>query len=97
MTVSIDAKLRKLVRTYAVEKTKLVDVVGTAQMKKEIEEKVLEVSRRYAGEVIEQTGVHPSLTEHEVKGYVENVMQELTDYSHPSTGRREERGEGFKS
>jgi hypothetical protein len=98
LTVSIDAKLRKLVRTSAIEKTKLIDVVGIAQMKKEIEERVLEVSRRYTDEVIEQTGIHPSLTEHEVKGYVENIIQELTDYSHPSARRREEeRGDAFKS
>jgi hypothetical protein len=97
LTVSIDAKLRRLVRTYAIEKIKLIDVVGTAQMKKEIEERVLEVSRRFADEVIEETGVQPSLTEQEVRGYVENVMQELADYSHPSAGRREEEREAFKS
>lgn len=98
LTVSIDAKLRRLVRTYAIEKTKLIDVVGTAQMKKEIEERVLEVSRRYAREVVEQTGVNPSVTEQEVKGYIEKIMQELTDYSHPSARRREEeRGDAFKS
>jgi hypothetical protein len=58
----------------------------------------LEVSRRYTDEVIEQTGIHPSLTEHEVKGYVENIMQELRDHSHPSARRREEeRGDAFKS
>jgi len=91
LTVSIDAKLRRLVRTYAIEKIKLIDVVGTAQMKKEIEERVLEVSRRFADDVIEQTGVHPSLTEQEVRGYVENVMQELTDYSHPSGGEEKKK------
>ena len=98
LTVSVDGNLRKLARTYAIEKTKLIDVVGTAQMKKEIEERVLEVSRRYTNEIIEQTGIHPSLTEQEVKGYVEDVMQELADYRHPSAGRtQEERGDAFKS
>jgi hypothetical protein len=95
LTVSIDAKLRRLVRTYAIEKTKLIDVVGNAQMKKEIEGRVLELSRRYADEVIEQTGVHPSVTEQEMKLYVENVMRELTDHSHPSEKQKEE-GHRFK-
>ena len=97
LTVSIDAKLRRLVRTYAIEKTKLIDVVGNAQMKKEIEGRVLEVSRRYSDDVLEETGVHPSLTEPEVKLYIENVMQELTDYSHPSARRTEEGEQKFKS
>jgi hypothetical protein len=88
LTVSIDTKLRRLVRTYAIEKAKLIDVVGNAQMKREIEGRVLEISRRYSDEVIQQTGVHPSLTEQDVKLYVENVMQELTDYTPPPSSRR---------
>jgi hypothetical protein len=97
LTVSIDTKLRRLVRTYAIEKTKLIDVVGNAQMKKEIEGRVLELSRRYADEVTEETGVQPSVTEQEVKLYMENVMQELTDRAHPSERQRKEGGRGFKS
>ncbi|HEY6757092.1 MAG TPA: hypothetical protein VI037_06850 [Nitrososphaera sp.] len=96
LTVSIDAKLRRLVRTYAIEKTELIDVVGNAQMKKEIEARVLELSRQYTDEVIELTGVHPSLTEHEMKQYVENVVQELTDKGHPSARRTEDGEQGFK-
>jgi hypothetical protein len=57
-------------------------------MKREIEGRVLEISRRYSDEVIQQTGVQPSLTEQDVKLYVENVMQELTDYNPPPTRRR---------
>ena len=96
LIVSIDTKLRRLVRTYAIEKTKLIDVVGIAQMKREIEGRVLELSRRYADDVIDQTGVHPSLTDQEMKLYVESVMQELTDQSHPSA-RQEEEGRDSKA
>src|SRR5215211_3204836 len=97
LTVSIDAKLRRLVRTYAIEKTQLIDVVGNAQMKKEIEARVLELSRRYTDEVTESTGVHPSLTEQDMKTYVENVVQELTDKGHPSARRREDEAHGSKA
>lgn len=89
LTVSIDTKLRKLVRTYAIEKTKLIDAVSLAQVEKEIERRVVELSRHYAQEVTEQTGVQPSLTEQDVKQYVESVMQELADQSHPPVKRRE--------
>jgi hypothetical protein len=97
LTVSIDAKLRRLVRTYAIEKTQLIDVVGNAQMKKEIEARVLELSRRYTDEVIGLTGVHPSVTEQDMKLYVETVVQELTDKGHPSAKRREDGAQGFES
>lgn len=85
ISVSEDDKLRKTIRKNALEETKLLDSIGTAQMGQEIErkvvqieKKVMEMAKENADELEVETGVKPSLEEPDMKKYLEEVMQEVS-------------------
>jgi hypothetical protein len=84
ISVSQDDKLRKIIRKNAIEESKLLDSIGTAQMGQEIEEKVSEIKRKVmemakedADDLETTTGVKPSLEEPDMKKYLEEVMKEV--------------------
>jgi len=70
VSVSQDDKLRRSIRKYVMEDSKLLDSIGTAQMEQEIEKTVLKITKEQQETLTEQTGVEPSLTEDEVKQYL---------------------------
>lgn len=85
MSVSEDDKLRKSIRKNAMEESKLLDSIGTAQMGQEIERKVMQIERKVmemakenADEMEVETGIKPSLEEPDMKKYLEEVMQEVS-------------------
>lgn len=61
-----DSKLRQSIRSFAIEEARLLDSIGTAQM--EIQRKVLQV-------VSTQSAIQPSLTDDDVKEYLQQVMK----------------------
>jgi hypothetical protein len=85
ISVSEDDKLRKTIRKNALEESKLLDSIGTAQMGQEIERKVTQIERKVmemakedADQLELETGVKPSLEEPDMKKYLEEVMQEVS-------------------
>jgi hypothetical protein len=90
VSVSEDAKLRQTIRKKAIEESKLLDSIGTAQMGQEIERKVMEIERKVmeiakqdSGNLEIETGVKPSLNEYEMKKYLEEVLQEVNVIMRP--------------
>jgi hypothetical protein len=85
ISVSEDDKLRKTIRRNALEESKLLESIGTAQMGQEIEsrvmqieKKVMEMAKEDAEELEVETGVKPSLEEPDMKKYLEEVMLEVS-------------------
>lgn len=54
-----------------------MDSIGTAQMEQEIEKKVIGFTRTNQDRMAEETGVQSSLSEDDVKEYLEQVIQEV--------------------
>jgi hypothetical protein len=78
ISISQDSVLRKSIRNSAVEETKkLLDTIGTAQMQKEIQEMVLKVVKEQKDVLIEQSGVQPSISDADMKEYLNMVLQEV--------------------
>jgi hypothetical protein len=78
ISVAQDAKLRKSIQTSTLQQSsKLLDSIGTSQMVKEIEDKVINMTQEDAYSLAQQSGVDPSLTENEMKFYVEKVLEEI--------------------
>jgi hypothetical protein len=55
----------------------LVDNIGTAQMEQEIEKRVLKVAREQQDVLTDQSGIESSLTEEDMKEYLEQVIEEV--------------------
>jgi hypothetical protein len=82
ISISQDVALRKLVRKTAIEESKLLDSIGTAQMEGEIQRKVIVFAKRNQDKMIEETGIASSLTEEEVKEYLEQVINDVVKNQH---------------
>src|SRR5215218_3972521 len=77
ISMSEDVKLRQAIRKSAIDESKLLVSIGSAQMKQKIEKKVLEMAKDHAASMTEQTGVQLSLTEHDMKQYLSTVLKEI--------------------
>ena len=77
ISVAQDSKLRKSIRGFAIEETKLLDSIGTAQMEREIEKKVIGLTKINQNRMAKETGIQSSLSEDDIKGYLKQAIQEV--------------------
>jgi hypothetical protein len=75
--VSQDVKLRQLIRRSAIEEVKFLESIGTAQMEQELQKRVLTIAKKNSDNMIEETGVQPSVSEDDMKKYLEEVLKEI--------------------
>lgn len=77
VSVSLDVSLRKSIRQSVEEHSKFLHGIGSAQMDQRIQEVVLKLTKNFSHKLVEETGIEPSITEVEVKKYVNEVLQEI--------------------
>jgi hypothetical protein len=75
--VSQDTTLRQSIRRSVTEQSKLLDSIGTAHMEQELQSHVLTIARKNSDAMAEETGIETSMTEDDMKDYLEIVMKEL--------------------
>jgi hypothetical protein len=54
-----------------------LDSIGTAQMERELQSRVLTVAKKASDIMTEKTGVEVSMNEDDIKNYLELVMREI--------------------
>lgn len=59
------------------EVANLLDILGTRQMKQEIERRVLITAKEEQSVLVKRTGVELSLTEYDMKQYLGTVLKEI--------------------
>jgi hypothetical protein len=89
VSISADSKLRHSIRKWAIEESRLLGDIGSANMVQTLEKKVSEIAKTNMDTVIETSGVDPSITDDEAKEYLKVVVNEIT---HVHTGDREKSG-----
>ncbi|HEU4446790.1 MAG TPA: hypothetical protein VFR94_19110 [Nitrososphaeraceae archaeon] len=77
VTVSQDTTLRQSIRKSVTEQSKLLDSIGTAHMEQELQSRVLTIAKKNSDALAEECGVETSLTEDDMKDYLEVVINEL--------------------
>lgn len=77
ISVAQDAKLRQSIRKLAVKESKLIDNIGRANFAQQIEKKVLSATKAQQDALKDETGIETSLTEKELKEYLEKVLNEI--------------------
>ena len=75
--VSQDTGLRQSIRRSVTEQSKLLDSIGTAHMEKELQSRVLTVAKKLSDTMTEETGVEASMTDNEIKEYIDLVKNEI--------------------
>lgn len=76
-TVSQDLALRQLIKTTITAQSNLLDSIGTAQMEHELQEAVLKLAKKNSETMEQKIGVQPSMTDADMKDYLEIVIREL--------------------
>jgi len=77
LSVAEDSKLRRSIKTFALKESRLLDSIGTAQMEQEIQKRVLSVTRKTQELMTEETGIQSSLSEDDMRNYLEQVIREV--------------------
>jgi hypothetical protein len=75
--ISEDSRLRQLVRKVGTDQSSLLDNMGTALLKQEIEKRVQKALKENSDKMIEVTGVSSLSSEQELRQYIDEVMSEI--------------------
>lgn len=76
VSISQDRILRKSIRRIATSETKLIGEIGLAQMHQEIQKKVTHMTKKQEEILHKQTGIEQSLSEEEIKQYIDEALEE---------------------
>ena len=79
ISVSEDSKIRQSIRHVALREPKLLDSIGIAQMEQEIQKRVLAATRKTQEIMTEETGILSSLSEEDMKLYLQQVIEEVQE------------------
>jgi hypothetical protein len=79
ISVSQDLTLRQSIRQSVKEQSKFLDSMGTAQMENELQNRVLTTAKKASDSMEEESGIESSMTEDDMKDYMEIVMNELKE------------------
>jgi hypothetical protein len=79
ISVSQDLTLRQSIRQSVKEQSKFLESMGTAQMEAELQTRVLRTAKKASDNMEEESGVESSMTEDDMKDYMEIVMNELKE------------------
>jgi hypothetical protein len=77
ISVSQDTALRQSIRNSVREQSKLLDSIGTAQMEKEVQTRVMTLTKKASDTMTEKTGVETTMSEDDMKAYLEFVINEI--------------------
>jgi hypothetical protein len=77
ISISEDNKLRKSIRNHAMKEAKLLENIGTAQVQQEIERRAITLTRKTRDSMVEDTGIAPSLSDVDIKKYLDDVISEV--------------------
>ena len=80
VSVAEYSTLRQSIRSFAVKESKLLDSIGIAPMEEEIQKRVLELTKQNQDSMVEEFGIQSSLTEEDMKQYLQEVINEVQKY-----------------
>ena len=87
LSVANDNVLCRAIRKSVEQQSDLLDKIGTAQMERQLQNRVLSLTRDLTDEMTEQTGVQSSLqNEQEIRDYVDMVIEEIKVTRRKNTG-----------
>jgi hypothetical protein len=77
ISIAQDSRIRQYIRRFAEKESGLLDSIGTAQMEQEIQQRVITLTKQNQDKMAQESGVYSSLTEDDVKMYLEQVIREV--------------------
>jgi hypothetical protein len=81
LSVSADIRLRESIRRQIMQETRLLESIGTAEMEQQLQRKVLKITKENSAAIEEASGVQSSLSQDEIKEYLQIVIAERKGHS----------------
>ena len=81
MSISRDTELRKFITTVTEREIKLLGSIGFAQVEQELVTKIIPLAQRQALKLEQESGVKSSLTDADLKNYLEEILTEVRNTS----------------
>lgn len=92
--LSEDAKLRQLIRRASWDESGLLDIVGIAQLKEQIQKRVVKIMKDNSENMKETVGVESMPSEADVGEYIDEVMKEIMSHRAKSYNKKSEPDSG---
>ena len=70
--------LRQSIRKSAMEQSKLLHSIGSAEMENEVQKQLLIAARKTSESMTDKTGIEASMDENDIKAYVQLVIKEIS-------------------
>jgi len=77
ISVAEDTNLRQSIRNFTLRQSRLLDSIGSAEVQQELERRVMELTKQNQDRIVEETGIESSLTEEDMKQYLQQVIREV--------------------
>jgi hypothetical protein len=77
ISVAKDVQLRSFIKKSVKDEAKFLASIGTAQMQEELEKRIMTITRDKSEEISQFDEISPSLSEDEMKRYLEEVIREV--------------------
>ena len=77
ISISDNINLCKSIRKITKQQSDLLSGIGTSQMQKELEKRVMKIVMETSDTMTEETGVMPSMSEVHMKEYLNKVLAEI--------------------
>jgi hypothetical protein len=88
ISVSRDIELRNSLKVSTIsvveQQTRLLDSIGTAEMIRELETKMIKIVREQQDAITEQTGIQTSLSDEDLRSYLGEVLNEIKNMKQKS-------------
>jgi hypothetical protein len=79
ISLSHDDRVRREIKKFAIQESRLLDSIGSAQVEKDIAEKITAI-KQIQNSATQTLGVQPSIDEGEIRKYLEDVLNEMKHY-----------------
>jgi hypothetical protein len=77
ISIASDLRLRQTIRTSLLDRSKLLDNIGMADINRELEKQTEDMIKKYEETMEKETGIQSSISEVEAKNYVKDVLAEI--------------------
>jgi hypothetical protein len=77
ISVAHDGRLRQLIKNSAIKESKLLDSMASAQMTRELQNKILSVTKENAQLMEQKSGTEPSLSDEDMTNYLNRIINEV--------------------
>jgi hypothetical protein len=77
ISIAGDQRLRQTIRQSLLDQSKFLDNLGLAEVNRELEKQTTEIIKKHSEVMWKETGIDSSISDYDVKKYVEEVIGEI--------------------